>query len=265
MPCKSCKRDVKVIARGYCAACYSRWRKTGTTEYQRWGKRTPCHIKDCGKPVVSHGLCNKHHMRLLRHGHTEQTRAESWGAIETHPLRNAWRHMRRHRGKHEICPEWQDDFLQFSLDVGEKPSSKHKFFRADESKPFGPGNFVWKRSITERVEGEDEQTFRARRNRVDRGLRKEAHTGYDLKKLYGLSLADYDALHLKQGGCCAICGKKETAILRGKKISLAVDHCHENGHTRGLLCAQCNLGLGCFHDETKTMKRAIEYLERTKP
>jgi len=260
MTCPSCKREIKIVAKGYCRACYERFHKTGTTEYQRKGKRTPCHIKDCENDAITKGLCDKHRKRLERHGHTEDTRPDSWGSVEKHPLLHSWRWMQRYSGMHDICPQWEDDFLQFALDVGDKPSSKHKFYRADDTKPHGPGNFVWKLSVTERVEGEDDRTFKNRRAKVYRAVRKEAHTGYDLKKNYSLTLAEYDALLQKQGGCCAICEKDETMKIKGKVIRLSVDHCHETGKVRGLLCTRCNTGLGNFSDDIDRLKQAIDYL-----
>jgi hypothetical protein len=62
-----------------------------------------------------------------------------------------------------------------------------------------------------------------------------------LKRQYGLSPADYDALLAKQDGVCATCGKPS-------KETLCVDHCHATGTIRGLLCRQCNFALGCFTD-----------------
>lgn len=260
MACESCKREIKVVARGLCRACYQRWHKTGTTEYQRWGKQTLCQIKDCGKPSEARELCAMHYRRWQRHGHTEQTRPDSWGAWHKHPLKYTWQYLRRYRGVQKVCEEWQNDFLQFVADVGERPSPKHKLFAADESKPIGPGNFVWKRSLTERVDGEDEETFKARRARARRAVHQEAEKSYNLKKDYGLSREKYDALHAAQNGKCAICGTNESLVIRGKKLRLAVDHCHDTGAIRGLLCSQCNTGLGCFGDDPDRVEAAARYL-----
>jgi hypothetical protein len=214
----------------------------------------------CEKEAVSNGLCDTHRKRLERHGHTDQTRPDSWGAIEKHPLRNAWQRLRRYRGQHAICPEWENDFLQFVVDVGEKPSPKHALYAADESKPIGPGNFVWKRALTERVPGEDLQTYANRRARAYRAVSKERFRGYDLKKMFGISFENYAALHALQKGKCAICNEEEKSSIRGKVLNLAVDHCHETGAIRGLLCGKCNTGLGSFRDDPKLLRRAIAYL-----
>lgn len=77
------------------------------------------------------------------------------------------------------------------------------------------------------------------------------------KKLFGMEPEDYDELLVKQGFSCAICRKHFTTF----KKALSVDHCHETGKVRGLLCQPCNTGLGMFKDNPKVMARALVYLE----
>jgi hypothetical protein len=70
-------------------------------------------------------------------------------------------------------------------------------------------------------------------------------------------------LEVEQEGLCAICGKPETAQGKHSVVkSLAVDHDHETGEIRGLLCSRCNNGIGHFGDNVELMKKAIEYLEK---
>lgn len=75
-----------------------------------------------------------------------------------------------------------------------------------------------------------------------------------LEKLYGITLAQYEALEVYQGGCCAICLRP-----RGR-TRLHVDHCHETGRVRGLLCSNCNNGIGRFLHKDSSLSRAIDYL-----
>lgn len=75
-----------------------------------------------------------------------------------------------------------------------------------------------------------------------------------LKLKYGISLDEYNALFLKQGGVCKICGKYQ------QHENLAVDHNHKTGKVRGLLCSSCNKGLGYFKDNPIILKEAIKYL-----
>lgn len=172
--------------------------------------------------------------------------------------------MFRSRAAYEIAPEWREDFLQFIADVGERPSARHKLFAADETRPIGPGNFVWKRSITEKAYGEDERTYQARAQRVYRAVRQEAFKEYDLKKLYGLSFKKFEAFLKEQDGKCAICGDAERMSIRGAVVRLAVDHCHGTKRVRGLLCSQCNRGLGLFRDKPELLEKAAEYIRNPK-
>lgn len=75
-----------------------------------------------------------------------------------------------------------------------------------------------------------------------------------LKKLYGMSMQQYQDMLLKQGGVCAICGG------RGSRRHLDVDHCHATGRIRGLLCSDCNIMLGKAKDSLGTLRAALEYL-----
>jgi Autographiviridae endonuclease VII len=76
-----------------------------------------------------------------------------------------------------------------------------------------------------------------------------------LKSRYGLSREDYDALLARQGGVCAICAKPP-------EKTLCVDHCHATGKVRGLLCRQCNFGLGCLGDDQAALIASLVYLGR---
>lgn len=80
---------------------------------------------------------------------------------------------------------------------------------------------------------------------------------YSLKKKFGLSKEQYEALLEGQNHVCAICGK-------GCTKALAVDHCHTTGKVRGLLCNNCNRGVGHLKDSVENMTNAITYLNRFK-
>jgi hypothetical protein len=81
-----------------------------------------------------------------------------------------------------------------------------------------------------------------------------------LKRNYGLSPVDFTSLLKKQGGKCAICSSTNP----GGKGNFHVDHDHETGQVRGLLCADCNMGLGKFKDSVGVLKAAASYLRRFK-
>lgn len=81
---------------------------------------------------------------------------------------------------------------------------------------------------------------------------KESYWRKDLKYIFGISFEEYSSLLEKQGGVCAICKRPPKA----KK--LGVDHCHETGVLRGLLCFSCNAAIGSFRDELDRLKAAVE-------
>ena len=69
-------------------------------------------------------------------------------------------------------------------------------------------------------------------------MRRSSH----YQRRYGLTLDEYNALYEAQGGVCALCGQPS-------RTNLAVDHCHETGRVRGLLCTSCNGALGKLGDQ----------------
>lgn len=75
----------------------------------------------------------------------------------------------------------------------------------------------------------------------------------DLKKKYNISPEDYDKMFETQQGKCAIC---DTVSVK----ALHVDHNHETGKIRALLCSHCNVGLGHFKESLNLLDRAKEYL-----
>jgi hypothetical protein len=79
-----------------------------------------------------------------------------------------------------------------------------------------------------------------------------------LKCRYGITLDDYANMLESQGGGCAICGAEP-----GKGRVLDVDHCHDEGHVRGLLCRSCNLCLGRMKDDPSMLRKAADYLENS--
>lgn len=82
----------------------------------------------------------------------------------------------------------------------------------------------------------------------------------NLKK-WGLTPEEYDDMLAMQDGGCAACGQPETHRNQWGVISLAVDHDHDSGHLRGLLCARCNRALGLLGDSTERIKGLLAYRE----
>lgn len=83
----------------------------------------------------------------------------------------------------------------------------------------------------------------------------------NLKNKYGLTLEDYENMLKLQNECCAICKLhiSENKV-SGRFNSLSVDHCHDTGKIRGLLCNQCNRAIGMLGDKPDNVLKAYEYL-----
>lgn len=80
---------------------------------------------------------------------------------------------------------------------------------------------------------------------------------YYLKKRYGITLEWYEQTLKDQNHACAICLKPSSFKIK----SLYVDHCHETGKIRGLLCMRCNATLG-YSDSIARLESAIAYLKK---
>lgn len=86
---------------------------------------------------------------------------------------------------------------------------------------------------------------------------KEDNRKKTLKRKYSLSHENWLEIWKNQSGKCAICGE-----VFNNPSDACVDHNHETGKVRGLLCKKCNLALGLFNDDIKNMMTAVEYLEK---
>jgi len=80
---------------------------------------------------------------------------------------------------------------------------------------------------------------------------------------YGLTLESYRQMLESQGHACAICGDADdNKWSRGglRRDGWHIDHCHDTGKVRGILCPPCNLMIGYARDNVDTLRRAIDYL-----
>ena len=103
---------------------------------------------------------------------------------------------------------------------------------------------------------------RNKRQKITPEKRKESYSyeknrNTKLKQTYGITYDDYLEMFNEQDGKCLICSRHQKDL----KLALAVDHCHDTGMIRGLLCGNCNSGIGNLRDDISLLKKAIEYLE----
>ena len=82
-----------------------------------------------------------------------------------------------------------------------------------------------------------------------------------LKKKYGITIEQYEAMAAKQGGKCLACGEVPKGKAHAARLHL--DHCHASGRLRGMLCYQCNLALGLVKDNIQILEGLIAHLKRT--
>lgn len=122
---------------------------------------------------------------------------------------------------------------------------------------------TWRAKNRDRVLARSTAYYRENREKVLEGQRRAKAKDpvryrrygwlWQLRK-YGLTAEDFDALVIAQSGLCAIC---DDQLERAH-----IDHCHVEGHVRGILCGNCNRGLGMFKDDPTLLERAAEYLRR---
>lgn len=82
----------------------------------------------------------------------------------------------------------------------------------------------------------------------------------NLMRKYGITLEQRDQMHSDQDGKCLICERD----FDDTGFPAHVDHCHDTGKIRGLLCKFCNTGLGQFQDNIEWLEAAIKYLKPTR-
>lgn len=91
------------------------------------------------------------------------------------------------------------------------------------------------------------------KQRYDSGLARAAI----YVRQYGITLEQYDLMVDEQNGCCKICGTDEPG---GNRKRFSIDHNHQTGEVRGLLCGSCNAALGLLKDNPEILQSAFNYL-----
>lgn len=106
---------------------------------------------------------------------------------------------------------------------------------------------------------------RERSNEVGRKWRfknkeksKEDNIWFERKSTYGITKEEYYSILASQGNKCPICSHQPDDLARG----MVVDHNHDTGEIRGILCKPCNRGLGLFRDSPSSLLMASQYLEK---
>jgi Autographiviridae endonuclease VII len=223
-----------------------------------------CRIIGCKSISKARGFCGTHYQQYWRNGEIEKMRSTERGAMEQHPLYSAWSGVRRYR-RDDLCDEWKDDFWAFADAVKERPEGVlHPSIQPkDDAKPIGPDNWYWRiPSSTGTDYARDRREYM--RRWVAKARRDDPYYfRIAAMRRYGVTREWYETTLEKQGHACAICGKQEDKEIGGKVLSLAVDHCHDTKRVRGLLCSNCNRGIGHLKHDIAILEAAIAYLRKT--
>lgn len=98
----------------------------------------------------------------------------------------------------------------------------------------------------------------ARRFRAKPGNRENIRHRQIIRR-YGLTQEQFAVMLKKQGSRCGVCRKSIKPAHRGKDAA-CIDHCHKSGKVRGLLCFNCNCGIGQFKDKPALLRKAIKWI-----
>ncbi len=98
------------------------------------------------------------------------------------------------------------------------------------------------------------------RKKLNKEEKKKSSMNIILKNMYNITLEEYNTILRHQNNKCAICDKHETLI----KKRLSVDHCHETGIVRGLLCNNCNAAIGLLCEDQDIIINALDYVRMNK-
>lgn len=150
----------------------------------------------------------------------------------------------------------------------EKPLTREFFyFRKYAKSPHLPAIPKWQCIVCETkrtYEWQEKNAARCKENVKKRWARKSRELMDQRRNWqYGITNEIYEALLSSQGGGCGICGRKENISRKGKPRAMSVDHCHETGAVRGLLCNNCNAAIGHLQDDVEIVLKAALYLERS--
>lgn len=124
------------------------------------------------------------------------------------------------------------------------------------------GNLAWRKANKNKV-AESKRGYAIRNREAMRKYQKEYRAlrgaeaaeyrrRWNLATRYSLTIEDFTRLLESQGGCCAVCGRKG-----GRQV---VDHDHDTGEVRGILCVRCNVAIGSLGDSVEGLMRAVRYL-----
>jgi hypothetical protein len=240
-----------------CSTHYAQWRRRGQpedvlsalTEPQRHAgpplRERTCSLDFCDEPGWCRGLCRYHYGQWKERGHDVALLTPRGLKPEKPKCKIAW--CERFSRRNGYC----DMHERYVRTHGCEPD---EFVRCvDCGAVIGRGTGTHRLlKYCDACRGKRRRgAVRSHRSNVGKNYAYEAH----LIRTFGIDLGDWQRLFDDQGGVCAICGTSTPG--RGHWHT---DHCHSTGKVRGILCGNCNRGIGCFHDDPERLLAAVGYL-----
>ena len=161
------------------------------------------------------------------------------------------------RDRKEYMRQWYEEHAGAKKEHDKKYYQTHKEEKKESSRAYRAAHAEELREKQKKWYAEN-RTSRAAYAKKWRADHKEEVAHTKRRIAYGITPEEYSRLLESQGGVCALCGGE--SLTRG----LAVDHNHETGEVRGLLCGSCNTALGLLKEDVELLFKAIKYLDPTK-
>lgn len=212
-----------------------------------------CTQRDCEQKARYKGMCRAHFREWAKLNEPDKKLKDA------HNLYGMWQERKSAK---VLVPEWLD-FWAFVDGVGGRPEGQFVLCRLTEDRLYGPDNFIWRPFVT-RMEGESKKDWIARQWQGRRTRFPTYEDDRALRRKYGITLDQYKAMEASQNGTCAICLRLEKLQdhRNGRVRRLCVDHCHDTGKNRDLLCYDCNVTLGRMDESVERLEAMIRYIKK---
>ena len=236
-----------------------------TSKCKKHGEYTEEEAYVCNDPKYKDGIM----LRCKKCKHEERINKYKNGFI--HPKKKKNDYCELHGNLDEsnayVCNEKQKNGeirIRFRCKECKKAERADQYLKNRELAIKSAGE--WKKANRERVNAqvrEDKKNNPEKYKKWNADYHERNRDKINIKaiaRLHSIEVTDYEEMVKAQDNKCAICGKEETRMMRGKIMRLCVDHDHETGQIRSLLCHDCNSGLGKFLDSPDLLTMAAIYL-----
>jgi hypothetical protein len=239
--CEHCRGPIPTVRRRnvmYCGPeCKRKAQYVRQKQHPKPQRNDPCTVDGCASAIVARDMCGKHYNRMLRKGSLDDARKNAVGVCSIHGCERE--HLAR-----GLCQ------MHYARVKAAQNRQRVQDYYAGRVCLHCGGPIPEERSTR--------AVFCSRaclnRERVASGRSAVASLRYHYSRQYGLTPEDVERM---AAAGCWICG---TRNWRGRHKRPHVDHDHKTGRVRGILCSECNTGLGKFRDDADILMKAIGYL-----